>query len=78
MSPGMCVEVRASMISLTLGQLCSLLTLEYGGVLDDEALELSADNLQTRLHVAASGYLIALLHLLGTAGRSFGLANLQI
>lgn len=59
-------------------KLYSLLTLEYGGVLDDETFELSTDNLQTRLHVAACGYLIPLLHLLGTAGWAFGLANLQI
>ena len=52
--------------------------MEYGGVLDDETLELTTDNLQTRLHVAACGYLIPLLHLLGTAARAFGLANLQI
>lgn len=57
---------------------CSLLTLEYGSILDDETLELSTDNLQAGLHVAACSYLIALLHLLGTAGRAFGLANLQI
>lgn len=57
---------------------CSLLTLEYGSILDDQTLELSTDNLQTRLHVAACSYLIPLLHLLGTAGRAFGLANLQI
>lgn len=61
-----------------LGKPRSLLTLEYGGILNDETLELSADNLQAGLHVAACGYLIALLHLLGTAGRPFGLANLQI
>lgn len=54
------------------------LTLEYGGVLDDETLELSADDLQAGLHVAACGHLIALLHLLGAAGRAFALANLQI
>jgi len=52
--------------------------LEYGGVLDDEAFELSADGLQTRLHVAPRRHLIALLHFLGTAGRAFGLAHLQI
>lgn len=56
----------------------SCLTLEYGSVLDDESLELSADNLQAGLHVAARGYLIALLHFLGTAGGAFGLADLQI
>lgn len=61
-----------------LDKLHSLLTLEYGSILDDEPFELSADNLQARLHVAACGYLIPLLHLLGTAGRAFGLANLQI
>lgn len=55
-----------------------VLTLEYGSIPDDETLELSADNLQARLHVAACGYLIPLLHLLGTAGRAFGLADLQI
>lgn len=54
------------------------LTLENGSILDDEPLELSTDNHQARLHVAARGYLIALLHFLGTAGRPFGLANLQI
>lgn len=59
-------------------KLCSLLTLEYGSILDDETLELSTDNLQARLHVAACSYLIPLLHLLGTAGRAFGLANLQV
>lgn len=56
----------------------SCLTLEDGSILDDEPLELSTDSLQARLHVAARGYLIALLHFLGTAGRPFGLANLQI
>lgn len=55
-----------------------MLTLEYGSIPDDKTLELSADNLQARLHVAACGYLIPLLHLLGTAGRAFGLADLQI
>ena len=39
---------------------------------------MSADDLQARLHVAACSYLIPLLHLLGTAGRAFGLANLKI
>lgn len=53
-------------------------TLEYGSILDDEMFELSADNLQARLHVAACSYLIPLLHLLRTAGRAFGLADLQI
>ena len=53
-------------------------TLKYGCVLDDEMFELSADNLQARLHVAARSYLIPLLHLLRTAGRAFGLADLQI
>lgn len=61
-----------------LDEACSLLTLKYGSILDDETLEVSTDNLQARLHVAACSYLIALLHLLGTAGRAFGLANLQI
>lgn len=61
-----------------LDELCRLLTLEYRGVLDDETFELCADNLQTRLHIAARRYLIPLLHLLGTAGWAFGLANLQI
>lgn len=54
------------------------LTLENGSVLDDELLELSADNLQAKLHVAACSYLVALLHFLETAGWPFGLANLQI
>jgi len=54
------------------------LTLEYGGVLDDETLELRADSLQARLHVVAGGYLVAFLHLLGAAGRPFGLAHLQV
>lgn len=61
-----------------LDKLFLLLTLEYGSVLDDKTFELSTDNLQARLHVAACRYLIPLLHLLGTAGRAFGLANLQI
>lgn len=61
-----------------LDKVCPLLTLENGSVLNDKAFELSADSLQTRLHVAACSYLIPLLHLLGTAGRAFGLANLQI
>lgn len=56
----------------------SLLTLEYGGVLDDETFELSADDLQARLHVVAGGHLVALLHLPGAAAQAFGLANLQI
>lgn len=90
-STGMCSQGsvwRTPVISLPAPSTCqfktgldkprSLLTLEYGGILNDETLELSADNLQARLHVAACSYLIALLHLLGTAGWPFGLANLQI
>lgn len=53
-------------------------TLEDGGVLDDETLELRADHLQARLHVTASRHQVALLHLLGAAARPFGLANLQV
>lgn len=53
-------------------------TLEYGSILDDETLELRTDHLQAGLHVAARRHQVALLHLLGAAGRAFGLANLQV
>lgn len=52
--------------------------MEDGGILDDEMFQWSADHLQTRLHVAAGGDLIALLHLFGAARRAFGLTHLQI
>lgn len=53
-------------------------TLEDGSILDDETLKLCADHLKTGFHVAARRHQVALLHLLGTAGWAFGLANLKV